>query len=266
MAFEMLKERQSAAWGSGPYENVSEQHLGVVDELLDWLDPRPGERLLDVATGTGELACPAARRGARVTAIDFAPALLESAARRAAAEGVEVELAPGDAEALPVPDASFDVVASTFGAMFAPDHAAVARELARVLRPGGRLGLASWEPTGGVGRMFAVMRPYLPPPPEGAGNPFDWGRPEHVERLLGASFELELRAGVVAQESGSGEEMWTLMSGSYGPTKALAASLDDGAREALRRDFAAFYEEHRDGDVVRLPREYLLVRGRRRSF
>jgi SAM-dependent methyltransferase len=264
MAFEVLKERQSAAWGSAPYENVSGQHLDVIEELLDWLDPRPGERLLDVATGTGELARPAARRGADVSGLDFAPKLVDTARALAAAEGVDVDFEVGDAEALPYEDCAFDVVTSTFGVMFAPDHAAVGRELARVTRPGGRLGLAAWEPSGGVGRMFGVMRPYMPSPPEGVGYPFDWGRREHVERLLGGAFELEFRTGVAPQTGASGEEMWDLMSGSYGPTRALAAGLEDGAREALRLDFAAFFEDHRVGEIVSLPREFLMVRGRRR--
>lgn len=265
MAFETLKGRQSTAWGSAPYENVSEQHLDVIGELLDWVDPKPGERLLDVATGTGELARPAAGRGVDVTAVDFAQELVDTAGRLAAAEGVSVDFHVGDAEALSWPDAAFDVVTSTFGVMFAPDHAAVARELARVVRPGGRLGLAAWEPASGVGRMFAVMRPYMPAPPDGVGYPFDWGSREHVERLLGDAFELEFRSGVALQTGGSGEEMWQLMSTSYGPTKALAGALDDEAREALHRDFAAFFDEHRTGRLVSLPREYLLTRGVRRS-
>jgi ubiquinone/menaquinone biosynthesis C-methylase UbiE len=265
MAFEALKERQSAAWGSAPYENVSRQHLHVVEELLDWLDPRPGERLLDVATGTGELARPAARRGVEVTASDFAAGLLDTARRRAEDEGAPIAFVAGDAERLPFADASFDLVASTFGAMFAPDHRAVAGELARVVRADGRLGLAAWEPGGGAARMFTVMRPYMPPPPDGAGNPFDWGRPEHVEALLGDAFALEFRRGVAPQVGASGKEMWELMSGSYGPTRVLAEGLEEARRDDLRRDFSALYEEHRHGDVVSLPREYLLVLGRRRS-
>jgi ubiquinone/menaquinone biosynthesis C-methylase UbiE len=265
MAFEALKEKQSSAWSSGPYEQVSMQHLGVLDQLLDRLEIKPGMRLLDVATGTGELARPAARRGLRVTGIDFAPALIATARTLTDEEQLSVEYDVGDAEALPYADASFDVVTSTFGVMFAPDHRAVARELARVTAPGGQLAITAWTPDGGVGRMFAVLVPYMALPPEGAGSPFEWGRRGHLEELLAASFELDISEHVVPQIAASGEAMWDLMSTAYGPTKALAASLDPGQRESLHRDFAAFFEGYRQEDQVCLPRTYLRVIGRRRG-
>jgi ubiquinone/menaquinone biosynthesis C-methylase UbiE len=141
MAFEELKAKQSVMWGSGPYERVSE-HLQIAHEhLLRAVPPREGEAWLDVATGTGEIAVPAARAGARVTGLDLAPGLIATARDRAADAGVEVRFEVGDAEALPYEDASFDTVSSGFGCMFAPDHAATARELARVCKPGGRLAL-----------------------------------------------------------------------------------------------------------------------------
>jgi SAM-dependent methyltransferase len=265
MAFEALKEKQSVAWSSAPYERVSEQHLSVIEDLLDRLDLHPGLRLLDVATGTGEVARPAAARGLEVTGVDFAEALIETAREQAAADGVEVRFEVGDCEHLPYEDGSFDVVTSTFGVMFAPDHRAAADELARVTAPGGRLGITAWTPEGGVGKMFAVMRPYMPAPPDGIGSPFAWGEREHVEGLLGDAFKLELSEGTVAQIAPSGEAMWELMSTAYGPTKTLADSLDDERRASLQREFAEFFESYRENGQVSLPRTYLRVLGRRRS-
>jgi SAM-dependent methyltransferase len=265
MAFEALKEKQSVAWSSAPYEQVSVQHLDVLDDLLDQLDLKPGLRLLDVATGTGELARPAARRGLRVTGIDFAESLIATARTISEQEGLDVDYEVGDAEALPYADGAFDVVTSTFGVMFAPDHRAAAAELARVTAAGGQLGLTVWTPDGGVGRMFTVLQPYLPPPPEGAGSPFDWGRREYLQELLAANFEFDITEAVVPQTGPDGEAMWQLMSSAYGPTKSLASSLDPDRLESLRREFAAFFDGYRDGESVRLPRNYLRVIGRRRA-
>jgi len=265
MAFEALKEKQSSAWSSAPYEQVSVQHLSVLDDLLDRLELKPGLRMLDVATGTGELARPAARRGLQVTGLDFAPSLIATARTLTELDGLAVVYDLGDAEALPYPDASFDVVASTFGVMFAPDHRAVARELARVTAQGGRLGITVWTPDGGVGRMFDVLRPYMAPAPEGAGGPFEWGRREHLEELLADTYDLDISEHVVPQIGASGEAMWELMSTAYGPTKALAASLDADRRASLHREFAGFFECYREGDHVNLPRTYLRVIGRRRG-
>jgi SAM-dependent methyltransferase len=265
MAFEALKEKQSAAWSSAPYEQVSVQHVSVLDELLDRLELKPGLRMLDVATGTGELARPAARRGLQVAGLDFAPSLIATARTLTERDGLAVAYEVGDAEALPYPDASFDVVASTFGVMFAPDHRAVARELARVTAPGGRLGITAWTPDGGVGRMFDVLRPYMAPSPDGAGGPFEWGRREHVVDLLANAFDLDITEETVPQVGASGEAMWLLMSTAYGPTKALASSLDPQRRESLHREFAGFFEGYREGDHVCLPRTYLRVIGRRRG-
>ena len=146
MAFQELKARHGVVWGSGPYERISE-HLAIAhDHLLGAVEPQPGERWLDVATGTGEIAVPAARRGASVTAIDIAPRMIETARERARASGVDVTLEVGDAERLPYPDAEFDVVVSAFGVMFTPDQRAAAAELARVTRPGGRLALLAGIP------------------------------------------------------------------------------------------------------------------------
>jgi ubiquinone/menaquinone biosynthesis C-methylase UbiE len=264
MAFEALKEKQSVAWSSAPYERVSVQHLEVLEDLLDRLDAKPGLRLLDVATGTGELARPAARRGLLVTGIDFAESLVATARTVTELEGLSVAYDVGDAEALPYPDDAFDIVTSTFGVMFAPDHRAAAAELARVTTAGGRLGLTVWTPDGGVGLMFEVLRRYMAPSPAGVGSPFDWGRPEHLHELLAADFELDITQDVVPQVGRDGEAMWQLMSTAYGPTKTLAASLDAEQLASLHREFAAFFDGYAVGAEVSLPRTYLRVVGRRR--
>jgi len=264
MAFEQLKEKQSGIWGNGPYQRISD-HLAVAhDHLMKSVAPRDGERWLDLATGTGEIAIRAAAGGAEVTGLDLAPALIETAGERAAEAGVEVKFEVGDAEALTYGDASFDTVTSSFGVMFAPDHGAVAAELARVTKPGGRLGLLTWHPTEGVAEFFKVMAAYQPPPPEGAGSPFTWGDRDHLAELLGEAFELSYEEGDCPQPAESGEAAWELFSSSYGPTKTLAESLDDERREAMRRDWVEYFEQFRDGDSVIQPRPYVLVLGERR--
>jgi SAM-dependent methyltransferase len=265
MAFEALKAKHAMVWGSGPYERISE-HLTIAhDHLVRAVEPRPGERWLDVATGTGEIAVEAAKRGAGVTGIDIAPRLIESARARARTAGVDVALEVGDAERLPYPDAEFDVVVSAFGVMFAPDHRAVASELARVTRPGGRLALLNWHPSRGVAEFFKVMAPYMPPPPEGAGSPFAWGDRHRLAELLGDAFELRYEEGDCPQPGASAEDVWELFTTAYGPTKALADSLDTERRAALRHDWIAYFDQFRNGAGVSQPRPYLLVLGTRRE-
>ena len=264
MAFEELKAKHGVMWGNGPYQRVSE-HLKIAhDHLFRAVPPQPGERWLDVATGTGEIARPAARAGAQVTGLDLAPDLIETARERAAAEGVDVSFDVGDAEALPYEDASFDTVSSTFGVMFAPDHGAVARELARVCRPGGRLALLTWHPERGVAEFFKIMGPYQPPRPEGVGNPFDWGDREHVTGLLGDAFELRFEEGDCPQPGSSSEDVWQLFATSYGPTKTLVDGLDEERREALHSDWLAYFDQFKHNGGVSQPRPYLLVLGTRR--
>jgi SAM-dependent methyltransferase len=263
MPFEELKSRQSVMWGSGPYEPIVEITKEIHHALVEALRPQPGERWLDVATGTGAVALLAARAGADVTGLDLSPALIETAKRKSAAEGMQIDFEAGDAEALPYDDASFDVVCSAIGTQFAPDHAAVARELARVCRPGGRLGLACWTPESGVAGMFGVMKPFMPPPAPGQGNIFDWGRPEYALELLGDAFELEIAVRDTVFRAASGEEVWQVFSSAYGPTKTLVESLDEQRREELHAKWNDFFEGLReDGEIVQ-SRTYLLVTGMR---
>lgn len=262
MAYEELKERQSVMWGTGPYQRVTETILDIHELVVDRLDPQPGDRWLDLACGTGAVAERAAASGASVTGVDLAPVLIETAKERARDLGLEIDYRVGDAERLELADGSYDKVSSTCGIMFAPDHEAAARELARVTSQGGQIALACWTPTGGLARMFGVMRPYLPAPPP--SSPFDWGDETRVRELLGESFELDLTEEVSTLRLPSGEAYWELFSTSYGPTKTLADSLGD-RREDLRRDWIDFFETNysANGEIVH-PREYLLTLGRRR--
>lgn len=264
MAFEELKQRQSVMWGSGPYEKVTETIADVHELLIDRLAPRAGERWLDLACGTGSVSERAARIGANVTGIDLAPALIETAKHRAREQGLEINYRVGDCERLDgVDDASFDVVSSTFGIMFAPDHEATARQLARVTRAGGRLGLANWEPEGGVAAMFRMMAPFQPPPPP--ASPFDWGREGRVRELLGDAFDLRFEHHTSTYRVGSGQEYWDLFSSSYGPTKTLAESLPDERRAEFQQTWVDFFEtRYRANGGIEHPREYLVVLGTRR--
>jgi SAM-dependent methyltransferase len=263
--FEELKEKQSVVWGSGPYERISE-HLAIAhNHLLGAVMARPGQRWLDVGTGTGEIAVAAAKGGASVTGLDLAPMLIETARKRAQQRGLDVAFEVGDAERLPYPDATFDVVSSSFGVMFTPDHPAAAAELARVTRPGGRLALLTWHPSRGVAEFFKVMAAYMSPRPEGVGDPFAWGDPDHLSNLLGDAFELRHEEGDCPQPGSSAEEIWELFTTAYGPTKALAGSLDAGRRAALRSDWLAYFEQFRNGTGISQPRPYLLILGARRG-
>jgi SAM-dependent methyltransferase len=267
MAFEELKQRHSVVWGHGPYQNITDTLTDIHERVVERLDPQPGETWLDLATGTGAVAELAARRGARVTGLDLAPALIETAVERAREQQLEIDYVVGDCEALELEDASFDLLSSTCGQMFAPDHAATARELTRVVRPGGRIALANWRPDAGVHDLFKLMAPFQPaPPPAGAGMPFDWGREEHVRDLLGDGFELTFEEHVSTVRLESGEAYWQLFATSYGPTRVLAESLDDERREELRRSWADFFDaNHRDDEGgIAHPRPYLLVLGTRR--
>ncbi|MBA2615890.1 MAG: methyltransferase domain-containing protein [Actinobacteria bacterium] len=262
MPYEELKQRQSVMWGKGNYQRITETIADIHELVVERLAPESGERWLDLACGTGAAAERAAAAGARVTGLDLAPGLIETAKERAAELGLEIEYLVGDAEQLALDDASFDKVSSTCGIMFAPDHEAAAGELARVTAPGGRIALANWTPTGGMAKVFKLMAPYQPAPPP--SSPFDWGDEQRVRELLGDSFDLTIEEHVSTLRVPSGEAYWELFSTSYGPTKVLADSLGE-RREELHRDWVEFFEtNYRENDEIAHTREYLLVYGKRR--
>jgi ubiquinone/menaquinone biosynthesis C-methylase UbiE len=221
----------------------------------------PGDRVLDLATGTGEVAVRAAARGAHVSGLDIAEPMLEKARRRAKEERVQVVFELGDVEYLPYDDASFDVVVSNFGLVFAPDHANVAAELARVSAHGARLGFTAWKPNPKLGELY---RRFTEEPIEGR-EAYEWGREDHVEDMLGEDFELEFEDGTLWLEADSGEEIWKLFSESAPPVIALLKRLDDERAEEFHRAFVELYEGYRsDSGGVRAPRRYLLVLGTRK--
>jgi SAM-dependent methyltransferase len=264
MPFEELKQRHAVVWGAGPYQGITETITDLHRVVIERLDPQPGQRFLDLACGTGAVAELAAAVGADVVGVDIAPALIEQAKERAAQRRLEIDYRVGDAEALELEDASFDLVASTCGIMFAPDHGAVAGELARVTKQGGRIALVCWKPDSGLAQMFQVMRPFQPAPPPGVGNQFDWGREDYVRDLLDEDFELEFDHGDSVLEADSGESVWHLFSTEYGPTKTLADSLDDEKREELHRAFVDLHERSRTDGEIEFSRTYLLILGTRK--
>ncbi len=264
MSFEQVKEHQRRAWGAAPFEKIEGTIADMHDDLVHRLEPKEDERWLDVACGAGAVSMRAARAGANVTGVDLSEVMIDTARRRATEEGLDISYEVGDAEQLPVPDAGFDVVSSSVGAIFAPDHRAVARELARVVRSGGRLGITAWRPGSRVARGQRIAAQFLPPPPAGAGIPFEWGTEEHVRELLGDSFELEFHDGEAPQRGESAEALFDFYLSGVGPMRLLWESLDGERREQFRRANLALYEEDRQGDEICQPGPYLLTIGRRR--
>jgi SAM-dependent methyltransferase len=263
--FEELKQRHATVWSAGPYQGVTETITDIHRLVMERLDPQPGQRLLDLACGTGAVAELAAEAGAEVVGVDIAPGLIEQAKERAAERGLDIDYRVGDVEALDLEDAGFDLVTSTCGVMFAPDHEAIASELARVTKPGGRIALVCWTPESGLAKIFALMGPFqAAPPPAGVGYQFDWGREDYVRGLLGDDFELEFEGGDSVLKSDSGETVWQLFSTEYGPTKVLADSLDEERREEFHRGFVDLHEQDRANGGIEFSRTYLLTLGTRK--
>jgi SAM-dependent methyltransferase len=262
-----LKSAHRATWASGDYAAVA--------ELIDEVPPRdllartavtPGLEVLDVATGTGNIALRAAAAGAQVVGLDLTPELFETARRRAASQGVAVDWVEGDAEGLPFDDGAFDLVLSAFGVQFAPRHEAVAAELARVCRPGGRLGLVNWTPEGFIGELLGIIGGYMPAPPEFASPPPKWGSEDHVRTLLEDAFELEFARGHTPWAFDSADGWVAFMQSRYGPMlKARERLTADGLWDECRAEMVAMAERRNEATDGRLlvPAEYLVVTGRR---
>ncbi len=261
-----LKRTHRATWAAGDYAAVAE----LIDEapprdLLARMDLAPGQDVLDVATGTGNVAIRAAAAGAQVVGLDITPELFATARRRAEEQDVTVDWLEGDAEQLPFEDESFDRVLSTFGVQFAPRHEIVAEELARVCRPGGRIGLVNWTPQGQIGELFKIMGSYLPAPPDYASPPPLWGSEEHVRELFaGTGIELEFTRGLNPWHFDSAEHYVVFMETHYGPTlKARERLTAEGRWEDCRRELLAMAErrnEATDGGLL-MRAEYLVVVG-----
>ncbi|MEU2042956.1 class I SAM-dependent methyltransferase [Nocardia niwae] len=262
-----LKRRHRAMWALGDYSSIATEVIpGLGRRLVEASRIGPGQRVLDIAAGSGNAAIPAAEAGADVVASDLTPELFEAGRRLAAARGVEVRWQEADAEALPYSDAEFDAVISCVGIMFAPFHQAAADELVRVAKPGGTIGLINWTPTGFIGQMFATMKPFAPPPAPGAQPPPLWGDESHVRSLLGDRVtDLELRRENAAIDRfADAAEFRDFFKTYYGPTvavyKAIAQEPEKIAQ--LDRELAELASRHDLGNG-RMGWEYLLVTGRR---
>jgi len=260
--FQELKQRLRGMWMAGDFGQIARLNEREGVEFVSRLDLKPGMKVLDVACGTGNQSLPAARAGADVTGLDLAPNLLEQARQRAQSEGLKIEFVEGDAEQLPQGDASFDVVMSMFGAMFAPRPDKVASELLRVCRPGGFVAMGNWTPDGFVGNMFRITAKHSPPPP-GVPAPVLWGDPNTVAERFSPAARVNSRKRELLFEYPFGPaEVVEHFKQYFGPTKTTFARLDAPAQEALKKDLVRHWEAHNEGgaEKVRIKAEYLEVR------
>lgn len=255
-----LKDEARAVWSSGNYDAVANGILEVGRAVVEVVGIAPGDRVLDIAAGTGNATIPAALAGGRVIGLDLTPQLFEAGRRRAAEAGVEVDWLEGDAEALPFEDGSFDVALSTFGTMFAPRHALAAAEMARVVLGGGRIGLATWTPEGTVGGLFGVIERHLPV--DAAASPMLWGVEEHVrDCFAGTGVDLAFeRRSLQLNPDIDVEQAATFYLASFGPLVRARERLEpEGRWNAAAADFVPAIER-----MMRTPPEYLLITGRKR--
>jgi SAM-dependent methyltransferase len=256
-----VKQRQQQTWASADYAAVAAMIVPMAEGLAQNAGLRAGDRVLDVATGSGNAALAVARCGCEVTGIDYVPALLERARARAAAEGLEIEFAEGDAEHLAFPDASFDAVLSCLGAMFTPDQERAAAELVRVCRPGGTIGLVNWTPAGFIGQMLRTVGKHVPPP-AGVRPPPQWGTEDRLRELLGdAVSRLDIRRRTFVFRFRSPDAFATFFRDNYGPVHKAFGALDEPGRERFYDDLTALAREHdrEEGPSVAMPAEYLEV-------
>ncbi len=262
-----VKAKHRAMWAFGDYDDVAVNLIPDLGQAVaDACRIQPGERVLDIAAGSGNASIPAALAGGTVVATDLTPELLESGRRHAEAANVELTWQEADAEALPFADGEFDVAVSAVGIMFAPRHQASADELVRVVRPGGRIGLVNWTPEGFIGQMFATMKPYAPAPPPGAQPPPLWGKEEHVRELLGdrVTDVVATRKTVTIDQFANGAAFRDYFKAVYGPTIAVYKSLADQPERAaaLDRELADLGDRFNEGGGT-MRWEYLLLTARR---
>lgn len=259
------KARHQRLWASGDYPQMVDTFLAPLGpRLVEAAGIGPGDRVLDVAAGSGNASVPAGQRGARVTASDLTAELLDAGARRQDAQGLDLEWVQADAEDLPFQDASFDVVMSCIGVMFAPDHRAAARELVRTCRPGGTVALLSWTPEGMIGDLFRTMAPFAPPPPAGAQPPVLWGDQEHLAGLLGDAVHVRtaVRDHLEVTAFARPHDYGAHFRACYGPTIAARAHACGQGREAAfdaaLEDFCLRWDRGTP-DAARFEQEYALV-------
>jgi SAM-dependent methyltransferase len=259
--FEAIKQRQQAIWASGDFAIIGVTLQIVGESLAEAVDVRADERVIDIAAGNGNATLAAARRFAQVTSTDYVPALLEKARARAEADGLRVQFRVADAEALPFPDASFDVALSTFGVMFAPDQARTAHEMLRVVRDGGRIGMANWTPEGFLGQLFKTIGAHVPPP-AGVQSPALWGAEARLRELFGAGADsIEATHKMFNFRYASAGHFLQVFRDFYGPVHKAFAALEPDRQQALEQDILALLNRfNRAGSAsLVVPAEYLEV-------
>ena len=256
-----IKARQRATWASGDFGIIGTTLQIVGESLCEAVDLRAGSAVLDVAAGNGNCSLAAARRFADVTSTDYVPALLEDGRRRAEGERLSIRFQEADAEALPFADGSFDVVLSSFGVMFAPNHTRAASELSRVCRSGGRIGLANWTPRGFIGQLFKVVGRHVPPPP-GLTPPAQWGLNDHLERLFRESAsDIRTTPRNFVFRYKSAQHWIDVFRTWYGPVHKAFAALSADGQQRLEQDLVALIDEFNASDdaTVVIPAEYAEV-------
>jgi SAM-dependent methyltransferase len=269
MTVETHNTKAQSVWNSpaGRYDDISRSIADAIEHAVERLSPRSGERILDLATGTGWASRIVAQRfpGAKVTGADIAEQMLEHARNVAQTMRLDIDYRHADAEKLPFADGAFDGVVSTFGIMFAGKPEAAAAELGRVVKKGGRISLSTWRNDSNVFHMFGVMKQFMPPPPQPAPpSPFEWGRIDRLRELLAADFELDFEEGTNHFRYATGEQAWNLWVNSYGPSKTLATNLDDERRHAFKQAMIAWHETFPSALGFDQPRKYVITRGVRK--
>jgi ubiquinone/menaquinone biosynthesis C-methylase UbiE len=256
-----IKARQQATWSSGDFGQIGVRLQIVGESLCEAVDLHATEKVLDVAAGNGNASLAAARHFADVTSTDYVPALLEQGRRRAEADGLPITFQVADAEALPFADGSFDVVLSTFGVMFAPDQERAAGELVRVVKPGGRFGLANWTPDGFIGALFEVMSAHVPPP-RGLRSPMEWGTEPRLVELFGPhATDIRTRRRAYTFRYRSAEHWIEVFRTFYGPTHKAFGALDEAGQQALHAALMGFLGRwsRGNGSGLSIPGDYLEV-------
>ena len=258
--YEAIKTKQRAVWGTGDYARIGSLLQISGERLIEAMDARPGTRFLDVAAGNGNLTMAAARRFCEVTSTDYVEALLARSGDRAHANGFEIAYRVADAEALPFEAASFDAVGSTFGVMFTPNQEQAASELARVCKPGGKIGLANWTPAGFIGQLFKTIGSFVPPP-AGVSSPARWGTERFLEEQFGGIGDVVVRRRDYVFRFLSAEHFLDYFLDWYGPTIKAFEALDEDGKSGLRQAILDLCNEssRAPGDTLRVDSEYLEV-------
>lgn len=258
---------RASLWSRGAqnYDEISRGTRDAIEHCIKMLEPRAGDLILDLAAGTGWTARCLAQCGFRVTAVDLAPEMLAAGAKLAAEKNLSIAFELGDAEALPYPESEFDSVISTFGVIFAgqPEDAAI--ELARIIRPGGRMALTVWAQDSTMHELCKVLNPFAMTPEFGGAPAFSvWGEPERIQALLSADFDLSFERGISYYSEASAQSSWSTFYQGYGPLRTLADRLNDACREELMQRWIEFHNQFRTASGIRMPRDYWIVRGTRR--